>query len=56
MNTYTFADTTIDRQRTGVVIALRRAGCFAVRDGNTLRTDASRTAIGLCWGNTMAVK
>jgi len=33
MNTYTFADTTIDRQRTGVVIALRRAGCFAVKAG-----------------------
>jgi len=57
MNSYTYAKWTTDRQRSLIVVSLRRSGCFACRmDADTLRTDASRTAIGLCWGNTMVVK
>jgi len=56
MKTMKFAKQTTEIQRDAIVISLRKAGYFASRETDTLRTDASRLAIGMVWGCTLCVE
>ena len=55
MTTYTYHDDMPEAMRDDLITSLRRAGYQASRETDTLRTDATLTAVALVCGSTAAI-